>query len=101
MELPKHVRELLWEYDLDDPRGLDRLDRIVVERVMERGGWESMCWLLSVYRRTQLREYLENRGHRVLPPRELRFWSWVTAVPQPVATSWVLNARKRVEKWPA
>jgi hypothetical protein len=37
MEVPPHVRALLWEYDLDDSLGAERLDRVVVERVMERG----------------------------------------------------------------
>jgi hypothetical protein len=101
MEFPKHVLDLLWEYDLEDPQVLDRLGRIVVERVMERGGWESMRWLLRVCQKSELREFLEHRGRRVLPPRELRFWSWATGVPEPIAKSWVLQARERAEKWPA
>lgn len=80
---------------------MERLDRVIVERVMERGGWESMRWLLGAYRRSELREFLEKRGRRVLPPRELRFWSWATGVPGSVATSWVHEARERAEKWPA
>ena len=80
---------------------MERLDRVIVERVMERGGWESMRWLLGAYQRSELREFLERRGRRVLPPRELRFWSWATGVPDSVATSWVQNARERAEKWPA
>jgi len=101
MELPEHVQALLWEYDLEDPQVSDRLDRVVVERVMERGGWESMRWLLGAYQRSELREFLEKRGRRVLPPRELRFWSWATGVPDPVATSWVHEARERAVVWPA
>lgn len=101
MELPPHVRDLLWEYDLEDPQVLDRLDRVIVERVMERGGWESMRWLLGAYQRSELRGFLERRGRRVLPPRELRFWSWATGVPDPVATSWVHEARERAAIWPA
>jgi hypothetical protein len=101
MEFPKYVQDLLWEYDLEDPQVSDRLDRVVVERVMERGGWASMRWLLEAYQRSELREFLEKRGRRVLPPRELRFWSWATGVPDPVAASWVREARERAEKWPA
>jgi hypothetical protein len=101
MQLPSHVQNLLWEYDLDDPQVVERLDRVIVERVMERGVWASMRWLLEAYSRSELREFLETRGRRVLPPRELRFWSWATGVPDPVATSWVQEARERAEKWPA
>jgi hypothetical protein len=95
MELPPYVRALLWEYDLEGPQGAERLDRVILERVMERGGWESMRWLLGAYQRSELREFLERRGRRVLPPRELRFWSWVTGVPDSVAESWVHAARGR------
>ncbi|MEE4272053.1 MAG: hypothetical protein V2I67_10275, partial [Thermoanaerobaculales bacterium] len=62
---------------------------------------ESMRWLLGAYHRSELREFLERRGRRVLAPRELRFWSWATGVPDPVASSWVHEARERAEKWPA
>ncbi|MEE4271513.1 MAG: hypothetical protein V2I67_07565 [Thermoanaerobaculales bacterium] len=33
MALPPRGRNLLWEYDLEDPRVLDRLDRVVVGQV--------------------------------------------------------------------
>jgi hypothetical protein len=101
MDLPSHIQELLWEYDLEDPQGPERLERAIVERVMERGGWDSMRWLLGAFPRSELRGFLDRRGRRVLPPRELRFWSWVTGVADPVADSWVREARERTERWPA
>ena len=99
MEYPESVRELLWEVDVEDPDVAERLDRVVVERVMERGGWQAMQWLLGAHGRGPLRQYLEARGCRVLPPRELRFWSWVCGVPEPLASSWVSQARTREQAW--
>jgi hypothetical protein len=99
MVIPPFVRELLWEYDLDDPEIVGRLDRVLVERVMERGGWEAMRWLLESFDRADLRAFLEKRGRRVLPARELRFWAWASGVPEPTTTSWVQSARKREPVW--
>ena len=99
MDMPGSVRELLWEYDVDDPSVCERLDRVVIERVMERGGWDAMQWLVSSLGRDRLRGYLEARGCRVLPARELRFWSWVCRVPESLASGWVSQARARELAW--
>ena len=97
--IPPCVRELLWEYDLDDPQIVDRLEQVLVERVMERGGWEAMRWLLESFDRADLRAFLERRGRRVLPARELRFWAWASGVPDPTTTSWVRTTRERETLW--
>jgi hypothetical protein len=89
----------LWEYDIDGEATTDRLDRVVIERVMERGGWDAMRWLLRSYERARLRSYLEHRGRRVLPARELRFWTWVCDVPEAMASTWVRRARAKATAW--
>lgn len=99
MHIPGPVRELLWEYDLEDPSVLARVERVMVERVMERGGWAAMQWLLRTFDRDRLRRYLEERGSRVLPPRELRFWSWACGVAEGRAREWVREARDRERAW--
>jgi hypothetical protein len=38
MAIPVFVSEFLWEYDVGDPGVADRLERVLIERVMERGG---------------------------------------------------------------
>jgi len=99
MEIPESVRELLWEYDLGDPGVVNRLERVMMERVMERGGWDAMQWLLRSFGREKLRRFVEDRGRRVLPARELRFWTWVCGVPEEVAGDWVGQARARELAW--
>lgn len=99
MVVPNSVRLLLHDYAL--PSRLDAAvwERLIVERVMERGNWEAMRWLLAQFGRARLSQYLRERGHRVLPPRELRFWSLVTGIPNSVADQWVRRARDRVRAW--
>ena len=99
MEIPEKVQRLLWDYtvpaDFDDPRW----QRSIQGRVKERGGWDEMRWLLRAFSRAQSRAYLEWRGHRVLPPRELRFSSMLCGIPQETADAWVRAARERQRGW--
>jgi hypothetical protein len=99
MEIPVGVRELLWEYAIDGPTIDDRWQPAVLERVMQRGGWAEMRWLLKTFSRTRIRSFLEDRGHRVLAPRELRFWAFVSGVDAEVQDDWVRMARQRQREW--
>ena len=99
MEIPEAIRRLLWEYDLDALEDTGVLDRVMFERIMERGGWHAMQWLLQSFSRDRLRTFLEDRGRRVLPARELRFWSWVCGVPDRVIGEWVDLAKTREQAW--
>ena len=99
MELPRSVRNLLWEYDVEAVQHRRKLEQMVFERVMARGSWEDMCWLLRTYGRDRLRAFLEQKGWRKLPPRELRFWSWACGAPDEVIRTWVDRARERERAW--
>lgn len=99
MVLPESVRQLLWEYDQSTQGAGEGWDRVVIERVMERGLWSDMRWLLASFGRARLREFLTLRGHRVLPPRELRFWGGVCGVAPPILDRWVTAARERERAW--
>ena len=99
MILPAGVERLLWEYDLDALREAPELPEVVLERVMARGGWEEMRWLLTTCSSERLRRFLEERGAGVLPPRELAFWSFACSVPEDRSTLWVREASQRQAAW--
>jgi hypothetical protein len=99
MAIPKSVIALMWEYDPAALAALTDLPDAVIERVMERGRWAEMRWLLDAAGRERLSMFLQRRGGRTLPPRELRFWCWVTRVSEPQATAWVQQARQREALW--
>ena len=68
VNIPRNIERLLWEYDLD---GLDlssELPDTICGRVMARGGWAEMQWLIRVVGTERLRSYLEKRGAHELPP---------------------------------
>jgi hypothetical protein len=99
-ELPEFVVSLFQEYK---PGSLD-IDAhadLIVERIMERGSFASMGWLKKTYPRQQLVSFLERRGKRVLPARELNYWALVCGVPAAERREWVEKARERTDVWSA
>lgn len=89
----------MWEYDVPLAPDEPVWQRAVIERVMARGSWADMRWLLASFERTRLRGYLVSRGRRVLPPRELRFWGIVCGAPAADLDGWVREARERERAW--
>ena len=73
-EFPPAVERLFWEVD---PRSIDleKHRAYVMQRVMSRGTWEAMKWLLATYSAAAIRDYLESGGARTLPPKMLAFWA--------------------------
>jgi hypothetical protein len=99
VEIPESVRALLWEYDVPEEPDGAVWERAIVERVMSGGGLADMRWLVATFDRAQLAAYLADRGARVLPPRELRFWSTWCGIPARQADSWVEASRARTAAW--
>lgn len=99
MGIPDNVRALLWEYDTDALASAEIVPDVVVERVMARGGWDEMRWLLTYQDRQHLCHYLERRGRRVLPPRELGFWALACGIPDSESIDWIRDARARESAW--
>ena len=99
MEIPASVRTLLWEYSLEEILSGKRWQSAIIERVMQRGCWDDMRWLLNAFDRKRLRAFLERRGRRALAPRELRFWARICEVPKTEQDTWVQESRERVGTW--
>ena len=99
MTLPQPILDLMWEYDPKALMDLSAVPDAVLERAMIRGGWEVMAWLKKSVGLERIREFLETRGRRVLPPRELRYWSFLCSIDESVADAWVLEAGRRTKAW--
>ncbi len=91
----------MWEYDIPTLSRMDEIPDAVIERVMGEGGLAEMRWLLRAVPETRLRDYLRDRGRRVLRPRELRFWTWFLRIPAEEADDWVQSARQAEGVWRA
>lgn len=99
MQIPSNVRKLLWEYRIDGETIDPRWEDTILERVMQRGGWSEMQWLLQAFDRGRVRDFLANRGRRVLAPRALRYWALICGIPVHDQDAWVVEARERERAW--
>lgn len=89
----------MWEYDTAALAALPAPPNALIGRVMARGQWQDMLWLVDTVGRERLRSFMEGRGARSLEPREIRFWSWISGVPEPQAAEWARKARQREAAW--
>lgn len=96
--LPVSLFPLFWEYD---PSGIDLVKHasLIMGRIMERGSWASMLWLQKTYSRDQLVSFLEKKGHRMLPPRELNYWALVSDVDPVKRGKWLKMVREKPDVW--
>ena len=74
--IPSEHHWLFWD---GDPEQLVTGD-YVLERVMTRGDWAAMRWLIATTTVEQRADFLQRRGDR-LPPRERAFWCLVSGLP--------------------
>ncbi len=81
--IPVDLAWLFWDVD---PGAIDlvRHRDYVIERVMTRGDWYAMRWLVEHVEKSELAAVLRRRGH-VLTPRGRAFWSLMAGIPSPVA----------------
>jgi hypothetical protein len=97
-KLPEFLSSLFWEYD---PEALD-LDvhaDAVIGRIMERGSWAAMVWLRQTYSKDRLASFLEKRGVRSLPPRELNYWAFIAGLSREKRERWVEENRAKPNAW--
>lgn len=96
--LPESLFPLFWDYD---PLEIDPIKHagLIIGRVMERGSWASMLWLQRTYSRDQLVSFLEKKGHRMLPPRELNYWALVSDVDPVKRGEWLKRIREKPDVW--
>ncbi len=77
--IPTELAWLFWDVD---PMQID-LERhrdYVLERIMTRGDWFAMRWLIAHVEKPMLADFLLRRGDRVAP-RDRAFWSLIAGVP--------------------
>lgn len=92
------LHPLFWEYD---PATLDIAAHadLIIGRIMEQGDWAAMRWLRQAYPVERLVQFLEGRGRRTLPPRELNYWALVCGVDEDRRCQWVEDARNSTDVW--
>ena len=97
-KLPEFLFSLFWEYD---PKTLDVIAHAdaIIGRVMERGSWAAMLWLRKTYSKKRLASFLEKRGVRTLPPRELNYWAFIVGVSRKKRGQWLEKTKGKSDVW--
>lgn len=98
--IPEFLFPLFWEYEPENIHIVRHAD-FVMGRIMETGTWESMLWLRRTYSRERLISFLEKRGRRVLPPRELNYWALISGISREKREDWVMESRNKTHVWGA
>jgi hypothetical protein len=88
VKLPNHILDLLWEYDKKDITWPDDAD-LIIRKVLEKGGWESVKWLITTVGYAWLKNWLIRRQGAGLDPKRLRFWQHVLNLSQNTVTKWI------------
>lgn len=96
--IPEFLFPLFWEYEPESVDIFKHAD-LVISRIMARGTWASMLWLRKTYSRNRLVSFLEKRGRRVLPPRELNYWAFMGGISAEKREKWVKESREKSDVW--
>ncbi|HLC17348.1 MAG TPA: hypothetical protein VJL89_14105 [Thermodesulfovibrionia bacterium] len=96
--IPEFLYPLFWEYN---PKEMDIIQHsdTIMGRIMEHGTWQAMCWLRVTYKAEQIVSFLERRGKRVLPLRELNYWALVSGVSEEKRKKWLKEAKEQLHVW--
>jgi len=95
--LPTDAAWLFPEYDFD-MMGIESHQSVIIERVLERGTWEQLCWLFVVDGEASVAEWVQRHGFRLLSKRSFALWRLALDVSDYVAPEWAVEA-KRMELW--
>ena len=74
--IPECVMILLWDMDAKSVN-ISQHKALILERVMSRGTFAAMQWLLKTIPKDDIIDFLNVRGQRLLSPRDLAYWSIV------------------------
>ena len=96
--IPAFLYPLFWEHNPEEIDILRHSDSIMA-RIMERGTWEAMRWLRKTYEVPQIVSFLERRGRRILPLRELNYWALIAGVSEEKRRVWLKEAGEKHDVW--
>ena len=90
--MPEFLRPFFWDVDFDALRW-ELYQDFIVQRVLQAGNWEAVCWLRGAMGDQSLRAWLLRRRGARLEPRRLRFWQVVLRLPAHTVDRWVASFR--------
>lgn len=72
---------------------------VIIERVLERGSWEQVNWLFTIYGEAAVSNWVRNHGFRLLSKQSFALWRLVLDIEQFNAPDWAILAKQAPEAW--
>jgi hypothetical protein len=98
MNVPESIAPLFYEYEPDSIDKAVHAD-VILHRIMERGDWQAMKWLLNTYTKEEISSFLERKGKNLLSPRELNYWALMCDIPSRERDRWVKELKESRNEW--
>ncbi len=86
--LPRELKPLFWDCDFGRLRWEKDRD-LVAGRILARGDWHAVRWLVEAMGKAGLRDWLCRRRGKGLDARILRFWELVLDLPHREVNAWL------------
>ncbi|KPA12794.1 hypothetical protein MHK_006965 [Candidatus Magnetomorum sp. HK-1] len=102
MKKLRPISPFLYSFFWDcDPEKIDVVahSSFIMHRIMERGTYAAMRWLQQTYTDDQRCSFLEQKGYRVLPLRELNYWLLMSGVKDKRREILLDKSRKQNNVW--
>jgi len=96
--IPDTLHPFFWEYDVETLDIYNDAD-VIMSRIMERGSWQAMTWLRKAFSNAELKAFLQKKGRKFLPLRELNYWAMICGIPAETRKQWIKVAREKNAIW--
>lgn len=95
--LPADCAWLFPEYDFEK-MDLKQYKGVIIERILERGSWEQLRWLFSVYGENLVVKWVREHGFRLLSKRSFALWRLTLGITKHKTPNWAIEA-KNMDPW--
>lgn len=72
---------------------------VIIERILERGTWEQLQWLFNCYGETQVAQWTQKHGFRLLSKRSFALWKLALNIHSYHAPDWAREAKEMTVLW--
>ena len=93
--LPKTSAWLFPEYDFAHMNP-DGYASVVIERILNRGSWAEISWLLARYGKRDIAKWIRQHGYRRLDRRAFEYSRWMLGIKQYRVPPWETGQRHEV-----
>jgi hypothetical protein len=89
-EIPASTRWLFPEYNFALMTA-EAFFPVIVERILNRGSWAEIRWLLDRYERECITQWVQRHGYRRLDKRALHYWCWMLGIQEVHKPPWLAD----------